>query len=524
MFINSIGNSILNAMNYNQREINKSTTRISTGKMLPSDNPADFVRSSRIEAESRVNRVVEQNIQDGLAFLSVADETLSYVDQMGKRLRELATQYQTGTLSDDTKTAIKNEAKALVKEMVSVIKNAEFNGKKVFGSGSIKIQVGSNPNDQLEIKMPDAKSNMPNALSTTKDNQIMMPSQKGVLEHSTLPINRSMMLAVYGSPSPMREQGKVVSANKESDTIPRYTISPPTVNIPDQKGYTGYKKIVDEKGNLLYEGNLKDGEFDGYGKLYDSNGKLMYEGDWNEGVIDGYGTVYNKNGKVSYQGNSKNGVADGYGTFYGTNGKITYQGSLKDGYREGWGTTYDTNGKVIESKHYTDYQKQSEDTGNNGNNGNGGTGNTGGTGNNGNGGSGNNGNGGTGNTGGTGNNGNAGNGGNGGSIPGNIGDWDKINIDDLLNGKDIIDKILDQVSDSRGDIGIMESIMERRLQFTENMRSIQEDWLNRLQSTNMTKELMNKAKHEMLQQVNANLMNTMMEQYRSMVMTLLKSM
>ncbi|WPS85595.1 flagellin (plasmid) [Brevibacillus halotolerans] len=496
MYINSIGNSLLHAMNHNQREVNKSAARLSTGVMLPSDNPVDFVRGSRMEAELRESRVLERNIQDGISFLELADESLSYVDQMGKRLRELSIQYQAGTLSDEGKAIIQTEAKALVKEMVDVIKNTEFNGKKVFGSDSINIQIGL---DKKKVKNSDIKRVSPN--TTISENKGSASSFKGISDQLNSPLNARMVLVAYGGPTYSEIQKRKISATAEESSIPRYTIPFRSVYIPDQNGYTGYKRITDEKGKLLYEGNLTHGKLDGYGKLYDSNNKVVYEGDWNNGVYDGYGTVYNKNGKVLYRGDIKDGVVNGFGTFYNANGDISYQGSLRDGFREGWGQTNDgCSSETKDYTDYTDYHKQNNGTGN--------VGNTGETGNNG-------------INSDTGNNSNAGN--TGGSLPGDIGDWGKANINDLLNDEDSIDKILDQILNSRGDIGIMQSIMERRLQFTENMGTIKEEWLTRLNSTDMAKEIMKKTKHEMLQQVNTNLVNTMIEQYRSMVLTLLRS-
>lgn len=53
---------------------------------------------------------------------------------------------------------------------------------------------------------------------------------------------------------------------------------------------------------LVYEGEIKDWEYNGKGTLYYSNGKKHYEGEWTKGEYDGKGTLYNEDGSVEYKG------------------------------------------------------------------------------------------------------------------------------------------------------------------------------------------------------------------------------
>jgi antitoxin component YwqK of YwqJK toxin-antitoxin module len=135
--------------------------------------------------------------------------------------------------------------------------------------------------------------------------------------------------------------------------IPKYEVPPSNIKIPNQKGYTGWKQIVD-KGKLIYEGYLQKGVFHGEGVLYD-NGAIVYSGNWSNGQYDGFGVAYYSNGNKRYEGDFITGLLTGYGKYYYENGNKSYDGNLKEGYREGFGTTYSIEGAEIESKEYLDW-------------------------------------------------------------------------------------------------------------------------------------------------------------------------
>lgn len=61
-------------------------------------------------------------------------------------------------------------------------------------------------------------------------------------------------------------------------------------------------------GDILYDGEMKDGRYDGYGKLYHSDGTtLKYEGHFKNDQYHGEGTSYSETGEVVYSGDWKYG-------------------------------------------------------------------------------------------------------------------------------------------------------------------------------------------------------------------------
>ena len=127
-------------------------------------------------------------------------------------------------------------------------------------------------------------------------------------------------------------------------------------------------KIYDEDGNLLYEGEMKDGKFHGRGTLYFNDGD-KYIGQFEKDVFHGQGTIYYTNGNI-YEGQFQDGVQHGNGTEYYANGDKyvgqfeysningigeyfyangdRYRGECKYGSRNGYGTLYFANGNKYE--------------------------------------------------------------------------------------------------------------------------------------------------------------------------------
>ena len=101
-------------------------------------------------------------------------------------------------------------------------------------------------------------------------------------------------------------------------------------------------------GELRFEGWYKNNERNGEGKEYDKNGNVIFEGEYKNNKWHGKGKKYDKNGKVIFEGEYENGRAwNGEGIEYDRNG-ILFEGEYKDGLKwNGKGKKYDEDGNVI---------------------------------------------------------------------------------------------------------------------------------------------------------------------------------
>ena len=121
------------------------------------------------------------------------------------------------------------------------------------------------------------------------------------------------------------------------------------------------------KDGSVYEGEVKEGEYDGEGvytfpdslvikAVYTRNQKngkveitkgdsMHFEGTCKKNKVDGPGTE-RINGEVVYKGNYTSGIPHGKGIIYFDN-RMYYQGTVKKGVVSGLGTIYDTDGKEV---------------------------------------------------------------------------------------------------------------------------------------------------------------------------------
>ena len=88
-----------------------------------------------------------------------------------------------------------------------------------------------------------------------------------------------------------------------------------------------------------YIGQIKNYFPNGNGIVYDKNGNIIYEGDFVEGNYEGDGKLIYEN-ESYYIGQFKKKLPNGKGKQYDKSGNIKYEGDYVDGKREG-------NGKAI---------------------------------------------------------------------------------------------------------------------------------------------------------------------------------
>ncbi len=132
----------------------KSMQRLSSGLRINSaaDDAAGLSISESLTAQANGMDQAQRNAQDGLSLVQTADGTLNTVGGMLQRIRELAVQYQNGTLSTGDANAISSEVSQLTSEITRVGTSAAFNGIQLFASATtISFQVGANDGDQIAV-------------------------------------------------------------------------------------------------------------------------------------------------------------------------------------------------------------------------------------------------------------------------------------------------------------------------------------------------------------------------------------
>ncbi len=137
----------------------------------------------------------------------------------------------------------------------------------------------------------------------------------------------------------------------------------PTIVVNSQKfhTYTGRAYVVNEGGQLIFDGYIDKGQAFGQGVLYDgpdmvyagafennkynglgkryADGRLLYEGYFTENAYNGEGVLYYPDGTPQFEGVFKDGLYV-EGKTYSTDGKLLYEGTFNAGIFDGEGTLF----------------------------------------------------------------------------------------------------------------------------------------------------------------------------------------
>src|SRR5947209_17890986 len=137
-------------------QLSRSRQRLSAGYRINSaaDDAAGLAISERLQAQIGGLDQAQRNIQDGVSLVQTAEGSLTQVHAMLQRIRDLAVQYQNGTLSPTDQAAIQSEVNQLSSEIERIGSAAQFNGISLLSSAStITFQVGSNNGDTIAVTM-----------------------------------------------------------------------------------------------------------------------------------------------------------------------------------------------------------------------------------------------------------------------------------------------------------------------------------------------------------------------------------
>jgi flagellin len=136
-------------------KLSKSMEKLSSGQRInrAADDSAGLGISEKMRGQIRGLGQAQKNLQDGISLVQTAEGSLDEVHSMLQRVRELAVQYKSGTLSGSAQAAIQTEVNQLASEIDRIGQTADFNGVKVLNTAgtSISFQVGANDGEQIAV-------------------------------------------------------------------------------------------------------------------------------------------------------------------------------------------------------------------------------------------------------------------------------------------------------------------------------------------------------------------------------------
>jgi flagellin len=137
-----------------QNGLSTAMERLSSGFRInrAADDAAGLAISEKLEAQVGGLDQAQRNAQDAVSLVQTAEGAMAEVQSMLQRVRDLAVQFNNGTLSAQDKAAITAEVAQLCAEVSDIGSQTQFNGINLLtGSSTITFQVGSNDGQTIAV-------------------------------------------------------------------------------------------------------------------------------------------------------------------------------------------------------------------------------------------------------------------------------------------------------------------------------------------------------------------------------------
>jgi len=139
--------------------LSTSMERLSSGLRVNSakDDAAGLAIANRMDSQIRGMGVAVRNANDGISMAQTAEAAMGELTNTLQRMRDLGVQSANkGAVTAEDRQKLQTEFKQLNDELSRIVKNTEFNGKKIINgslSGGVAIQIGANTSSDNQIKI-----------------------------------------------------------------------------------------------------------------------------------------------------------------------------------------------------------------------------------------------------------------------------------------------------------------------------------------------------------------------------------
>jgi flagellin len=135
---NTAANLTANALTQNQRAMNSTMERLSTGSRINSaqDDAAGLAIVSKMKAQISGTNMAIKNANDAISMIQTADGAAIEIESMLQRMREIAIQSQNSTNTDSDLTNLNLEFAQLATEIDRVATTTEFNDTKIMNASA----------------------------------------------------------------------------------------------------------------------------------------------------------------------------------------------------------------------------------------------------------------------------------------------------------------------------------------------------------------------------------------------------
>ena len=165
----------------NRQDLEQAMERLSSGKRIntAADDATGMAVSAKIRADVRSLDQAVRNANDGISFINTYDGAASEIEGILVRMRELATQAQSGTYTTNDLAHADAEFTQLAAEITRIDSNTQFNRRAY--DASTTLQIGPTTNDTLTFGGDDLAISGPTALALDDDRLVTAASASSAL-------------------------------------------------------------------------------------------------------------------------------------------------------------------------------------------------------------------------------------------------------------------------------------------------------------------------------------------------------
>ena len=151
------------SMRSSNLNLSRSMERLSTGSRINSakDDAAGLAITNRMTSQVRGIQMAIKNSNDAISMSQTAEGAYGQVGNILQRMRELAVQSSTGTVTDADRSSIQLEVDQLKEEINHIAKTTNFNNINLLDGSAKKvvIQTGANQADRIEMGFDSVQTN-----------------------------------------------------------------------------------------------------------------------------------------------------------------------------------------------------------------------------------------------------------------------------------------------------------------------------------------------------------------------------
>ena len=157
---NTAANSAVRYLNQNAASQSSSLSKLASGSRISqaSDDAAGLAISTRLQSDVATLNQASTNATNAIAVLQTADGGASNISDILQRMKVLATESASGTVTDTERAYVDEEFQALTSQIDTIASGTRFNSSSLLTSdnmfsGGVSVMVGSSSSDTIKITL-----------------------------------------------------------------------------------------------------------------------------------------------------------------------------------------------------------------------------------------------------------------------------------------------------------------------------------------------------------------------------------